>query len=306
MIFMDLMKSVHLRDVDLNLLVVLDDLLVTGSTTASARRLGRTQSAVSHALARLRRTLGDPLFVRAGQVLEPTAHALELRPQLARALAEVTAVFGGARAFDPATHTATVRIVAADFAEIVLLPQVLARLEREAPGVDLHVAFAGDDTEQVVRDGGADLALGASMSSSGGLTSEELYRDRFLGIARRGSAFAKRPALATYAKAPHVLVSPRGRPGSIVDDALAKAGHARRIHFTTPHFATAAHVVAASEAVCTMPARLARAFAERLPLATFEVPLALLALPVAMVFRAAREREPMLAWFRGVLRETAG
>jgi DNA-binding transcriptional LysR family regulator len=303
MIFMVGMNRVHLRDVDLNLLVVLEDLLVTRSTTATARRLGRTQSAVSHALARLRRTLGDPLFVRAGPVLEPTAMAEALRPQLARALGEVAAVFRGGEAFDPATHVATVRIVAADFAEIVLLPRVLARLEREAPGIDLHVGFAGDDTERVVREGAADLALGAGMANDGGLLREELYTDRFLGIARRGSAFAKRPALATYAKAAHVLVSPRGRPGSFVDDALSKLGYQRRIHFTTPHFATAAHVVAESDAVCTMPARLARVFAERLPLSTFEVPFALPTVAVASVFRAARAREPLLGWFRRVLQE---
>lgn len=299
------MKHVHLRAIDLNLLVVLDDLLVTRSTTKSARRLGRTQSAVSHALTRLRTLFSDPLLVRAGHVLEPTAFADGLRSDLEHALASLGRVVNAAPAFDPRTHTATLRLVAADFAEIVLLPRILAQLAADAPGVDLRVLFVGDDTERVVRDGGADLAIGAGLGTAGGLTRDELYIDRFLGIARRGGAFPHRPTLATFARARHVLVSPRARPGSFVDDALAAKKLERRVHLTTPHFATAAHVVAESDAIATMPARLAQAFSRSLPLTTFEVPLALPKVPVGAIYRTAREADPTLSWLRAVVRSCA-
>lgn len=295
------MSSVHLRTVDLNLLVVLDDLLATRSTTRSARRLGRTQSAISHALTRLRATFSDPLLVRAGHALEPTAFAESLRPELAQALEALGRVVNAAPTFDPKTHAATLRFVAADFAEIVLLPAILRALAREAPRVDLEVRFVGDDTERVVREGGADLAVGAAMMASHGLARDELYRDRLVGIARRGSRFARRPTLDAYVSAAHVLVSPRGRPGGFVDDALLRAKRTRRIQLVTPHFASAAWAVAAGEAVCTMPARLARAFAAHLPLSTFEVPLTLPAIPVTAVYRSAREADPLLRWFRALV-----
>ena len=128
----------NLATVNLNLLVALDALLAERHVTRAAARVGVTQSAMSNALRQLRALFDDPLFVRGPRGVTPTPRALSLAEPVRRGLATLSEAFAEPR-FDPASAERTVVLAASDYVELVLLPPLLARIAREAPGVRLEV-----------------------------------------------------------------------------------------------------------------------------------------------------------------------
>ncbi len=302
------MSGVHLADVDLNLLVVLRELLRTRNTTHAARRLGRTQSAVSHALRRLRAMLGDDLFVRVSGGLRPTAQAEALAPAVNDILTRAEALIagGGAGAFDPRALARTFVIGATDYSELLILPRLLSRLREEAPLVDLRTAFLGDDVERAIQAGEVDLAIATRFRAVAAL-SETYIDDQPLCVvvrkghpATRGRLDAKR-----YASFDHALVTPRGLPGSPVDTALEALGLRRRVALRLPHFVVAALVVADSDLVVTQPRAFAEHMATRAPLSVLPLPFEVPVFRFSFGYSAAREGDPAHAWFRGVFLEAA-
>lgn len=295
------MSSVELAQVDLNLLVVLSVLLEEASLTRAGRRLGRTPSALSHSLGRLRELLGDPLLVRVGHQLVPTPAAEALREPLARCLTGVTELLR-AGPVDPARLRRRFRIIASDYLQRVLLPPLLGRLRAAAPGVDVQVLPVPSSLPEVLAaEGGADLAFGVSFSAPEGLRSRGLGVDRFVSVARRESwTCGEDPA--AFADLPHVLVAPAGLPGGPVDRALAERGLRRRLVVTLPSFFAAVELVAATDLVVTMPERLARLLAPpelmlRPPPVTLE-PYRLLAL-----WHPRVHADPANRWLRELLGE---
>ena len=144
------MHALHLRSLDLNLILALDALLEERSVTRAAQRVGITQSAMSHALARLRDVTGDALLVRTASGMVATARAEELGPPIRRALEGVAIALRPPQAFDPKTAERRIRIGTGDYGEIVLLPSVLKRLAKEAPRFDLRVVFQADNAAEDV------------------------------------------------------------------------------------------------------------------------------------------------------------
>lgn len=288
--------------IDLNLLVVLDALLETCSTTATARRLGRTQSTVSHALDRLRRTLGDPLLVRVGRGLAPTPRASALAAPLRSWLAAGTDLLRGEAAVEPAQLRTTFTLIATDFVEALVLPKLVPVLRQRAPGVTLQVGVRGDAAERAVRDGDADLFVGPFVRELDGLVAQTLYEDELVVVMRKRQALARGPlTLERYVGAAHVLATPRGLPGGLVDDRLAARRLARRVAVRTPSFATAARLAATTDLVTTLPASFARFAADTWPVVIRPLPLALPRFPVRQVFRVTRRGDHALTWLRALI-----
>jgi DNA-binding transcriptional LysR family regulator len=288
----------RLAGIDLNLLTALDALLEAQSVTRAARRLGRTQPAVSHALGRLRALLGDELLVRTPRGMQPTPRAHALRPAVRAALEAAEAVLQDAPAFDPARAERAFAVAMLDQTSFLLVPPLAARLAREAPGVRLDVRPAGPQAG--LED--LDLTIGVLRDRPAGARDEPLFREEFACVLRRGSAAARgRFDLRRYLALPHLLVAPRGLPGSPLDDALARLGERRRVVLTVPHFLVAPYVIAATDLVWTAPARLARAF-PHLPLAVRALPLGAEGFTVSMRWHARLDADPGLAWLRGLIR----
>lgn len=293
--------AVRLAGIDLNLLTTLDALLATQSVTRAARQLGRTQPAISHALRRLRELLGDELLVRTPGGMRPTPRAHELRPAVRAALEAAEAVLQEAPAFDPARAERAFAVAMADQASFLLLPPLAARLAREAPGVRIDVRPGPQFTlvDEI------DLAIGVFRDRPAGAREEPLFREEFTCVIRRGSAAARgRFDLKRYLALPHLLVAPRGLPGSPLDERFARAGQRRRVVLTVPHFLVAPHVIATTDLVWTAPAGLARAFGH-LPLAVREPPFRTEGFTVSMRWHVRLDRDPGLAWLRGMLRAVA-
>jgi DNA-binding transcriptional LysR family regulator len=225
--------SIHHIDLaraDLNLLVVFEVLLQTRHVGRAAARLNLSQSALSHALARLRDWLGDPLFVRHPKGMSPTPRALDLAVPLARALAEVRAIVDVASPFEPASVRLTLRLGATDYAVAVLLAPLLSGLRGTAPGLDLRVRPVDRDAIPVLLDAGeVDLVLAHFPNQPRRFARTILLEERFVGLARRGHPLLRQPTLDALLAWPHALVSPRGDATGVFDEALSATGRSRRI-----------------------------------------------------------------------------
>jgi DNA-binding transcriptional LysR family regulator len=299
------MREVNLSGVDLNLLPALEALLRLRNVTQAAAEIGLSQPAMSRALARLRETFDDPLMIRAGGAFAPTALAERLGPKVGAALDDLRGLFR-APDFDPATLKRVIRIAAIDAQVILLAPGLVARLQREAPGVDLRFEPIGRDIVGRMERGDVDLFFAtAATALPPGAVSQSLARDRLALVMRRGHPAANREwTLADYAAYPHVTVAIFGDGLTEIDARLAGAGLERRIALTTPHFMAAVATVAATDLVTTISAGFARRFARDFGLVLRPPPFDD-ALELTIVGLGLRASDPAMRWFRAILRETA-
>jgi len=289
----------HVAQTDLNLLVILDELLRSRSTTLAARRLGRTQSAISHALARLRLTFDDALFVRAGSALRPTTTAEQLQAPLREVLSQTEGILARSNvAFEPASIERTFVVAGTDYAEIMLMPRLLPVLRREAPGIDVVTMFLGDDVERAIQARDVDLAFGSRFRALAGILHDPVRDEHMVVLLRKNHPALKKPLTAKrYAGLDHVLVTPRGLPGGAVDIALEPLGLTRRVVLRMPHFAAAAAVVAKTDLVVTMPAGMA-AQVMAFGLVTRPVPVPVSGFTFSIGYSASYENDAAHRWFR--------
>ena len=300
-----IMIATHIHALDLNLLVHLDALLAEAHVTRAARRVGLTQSAMSRSLARLRDALGDPLLVRGASGLVPTPRAVALAAPLRQHLGALDALIGDAPAFDPATARRGFTILMADYGAL-LLPPLLARIRAEAPGVDVVVLPSVERTGEDLERGEVDLALGPRLPSGAAIVWRRLYHEDFVVIARKGHPKLRRGVdAATFLALGHVSISPSGRPGSPVDDALARRGHTRRIAVRVPSFLVAPMVVASSDLIGLLPRSMALHAARSLPLGLHDAPLPFGGVTLELAWHERHRHDPAHAWFRALVEETA-
>ena len=224
---MTVMQPLHLASLDLNLLVALDALLEERNVTRAAERTGVTQSAMSHALARLRALVGDPLLVRGKSGMVATARAEALALPIRRALEGIVHALQSPEPFEPKTARLSIRIATSDYGELVLLPKLVRRLEREAPHIDLRlIPHTGDSLGPLV-EGTVDLIVAPVRPGDEvqGVLAKKLFDESFVCIVRRGHPLAKKKlTLARFAAASHALIAPRGREGSVADDSRLATG----------------------------------------------------------------------------------
>jgi DNA-binding transcriptional LysR family regulator len=307
---MTVMQPLHLASLDLNLLVALDALLEERNVTRAARRTGLSQSAMSHALARLRSLVGDPLLVRGKGGMVATARAETLALPIRRALEGIILALQPPEPFMPKTARLAVRIATSDYGELVLLPKLVRRLEREAPHVDLRlVPHTGDSVGPLV-DGAVDLIVAPirQADEAQGVLAKKLFDERFVCTVRRGHPLSKKKlTLARFAAASHALIAPRGREGSLADESLSRMGLSRRVALTLPHFLVAPHVVAASDLVLILAARVAAQLAKPLGLVVLPPPkeLGLSGFRVSAIWHERTQHDPAHRWVRELFTDVA-
>lgn len=295
-----------LRGVDLNLLVILDALLCERHVSRTAARLNMSQPAVSHALGRLRHLFDDPLLIRRDGGLVPSAKALEIAPALTEALRRVREVLGP-DGFDPARESRTFRLAMSDYGSAVVLPGLLRRLRREAPGIDLAITQSSrDDMLRRVLDGDCDLALGVFPERPDRVEAQALFVERFACLADR-KTLGGRPHLdgEAYLGRPHMLVAMEDGANAEIDVALRALGHFRRIAVTLPHWGNAPRLVLGTDLVLTV-ARKALALQERDPaFAVFAPPFPIPPFSFVQVWHERRGGDPAHRWLRERIAEIA-
>lgn len=305
------MHSVHLEGLDLNLLVALRALLAERHVTRAAARVGLSQPAMSHALGRLREVLGDPLLVRTPRGMQPTARAEAMKLPLERALEDLGRILSSPPAFEARSSTRTFRIATNDYAELVLLPRLLAKIWSEASGVDIRVTHLDAGASDELAEGRVDIAIGVGAQFGApdlprGLRKQRILTDRFVCVVREEHPVVKRRlSLDDFVSLSHALVAPRGGSGSVVDSALAAMGKKRRVAISVPHFLVAPHVVRETDVVLTLAERVARALAPLLGLRQLAPPLELEGFSMSMVWHDRQHADPAHAWLRGVIASVA-
>lgn len=300
------MSDTHdLADLDLNLLVAFDALAETGSVTAAAERTGVTQSAMSHTLRRLRVALDDPLLVRAGanMVLTPRAQAMQVPIRAAlHALARAVRAHPD---FDAATERRLFRVASPDLFDWLVVPTLLATLERDAPGLSLSTRpMVGERLPRQLQSGEIDLAIvpiapWAAVPDRADLIQRVLVHDSYRCYLRADHPAVRDGALSAsaYLALGHVVVSPRGDGPGLVDSVLAAHDQERTIVARVPSFALAPRIVAATDRVLTAPTSLERALGD-LPVVSVACPYPIPDHAIAMIWHERFAADPAHRWFR--------
>ncbi|KGM33762.1 LysR family transcriptional regulator [Inquilinus limosus] len=298
-----------LHGIDLNLLVAFDALMAERSVTRAGTRIGRTQPAMSAALARLRALLRDDLFVRGPQGLQPTPRALDLAEPLSGALAQIQRTLDFTRGFDPAASTTTFTLGLSDHPAFLLLPRLVIALQAAAPGVLLRVRSftARDDAVRVLDAGEADATIGVPAPPAGRILSRPLFEERFVCVLRRGHPAAGRPLdLDRFLALSHLLVSPENEQFGVVDAALAKRGLKRRLGLTLPQLYAAPGVVAQSDMIATLMQGVVAASGHAGALSLLAPPLDLPSIPFVLSWHRRNDAHPAQRWFRDLVAAQAG
>jgi DNA-binding transcriptional LysR family regulator len=292
-----------LRDIDLNLLVVFDQLLAERRMGAVARRLGITQPAVSNALMRLRRHLGDELFLRTSRGMEPTPYALQLGERVSFALGTLHGALNQRASFNPAASTRRFVFAMTDIGEIYFLPQLMDHLARVAPNVSVStVRSSAADLKDDMAEGRVDLALGFITELKAGFYQRQLFRHRYVCMLRKGHRLARTPmTLDEFCKADHVIVVPAGTGHTRVDSILDGAGVRRRIRLRVPHFVAVGHILSETDMIATVPERFARRCLKPFGLTFVPHPAKLPEIPINVFWHARFHREPGNKWLRSLI-----
>jgi DNA-binding transcriptional LysR family regulator len=301
------MPYMNLCSVDLNLLHVLATVLEERSATRAARRLHVTPSAVSNALRRARDLFNDPLVVRRPYGLEPTPRALALLPGLRAWVEAARRLLVDAPDFEPKSSTRTFRIACSDAIAVTLLQPILRLLTQRAPGVRLR--FLTLDrliAEDGLARGNVDLLIGIPKIMPDDHEAEIVYRDPMLCIVRKGHPKVRtRLSLDAFASLPHVDLALFDTVDDTIDRVLSKHGRSRNVQVALPHFSSVPLAIAETDCVATLSSRLARMFAERLPLRVLEPPVKLDPIEVRQVWHRRSEVDGALGFLRAVVRDAA-
>lgn len=291
---------------DLNLLVTLDVLLAEGSVARAAKRLRLSSSAMSRALARLRTATGDPLLVRAGRGLVPTPRALELRSRVGPLVQDAEAVLRPATALDLKRLARNFALRVSDGFVENFGPDLIARVEKEAPGVRLRFVPKQDRESAGLREGTVDLDTGVIGAQTGPeVRTQALFHDRFIGVVRKGHALAKgKITPRRYAEGRHILVSRRGLDRGPVDDAMQPLGLERAIVTTVGGFAAALALARSSDLIATVPERHTGNLRERL--FSFALPFPVPEVTVSLLWHPRMDADPAHRWLRALVREVCG
>jgi DNA-binding transcriptional LysR family regulator len=291
---------------DLDLLALFAALHHERHLTRAALRAGKSQPAMSRALERMRRTFGDPLFVRTPTGMVPTARADALAPEVARLLERARGLVQR-DTLEPATLARTFVIATADLLEVHLLPRLIARLARVAPRVDLQVRRNAGETAGELVAGRVDLVIGPNPKVPRGLIRQRLFDDGFACVVRGDHPTVRGPlSLEQYASLLHVQIAPNGEPGGPVDDALAARGLSRRVAVRTPSFLVAPLLVARSDYVLTAPRVMLVPLAKPLGLRVLAPPVPLPDYRIYQAWHPRAKSDPAHRWFRALVKSTLG
>lgn len=289
---------------DFNLLLTLSVLLAERSVARAAVRLRLSPSAMSRALARLRKTIGDPLLVRAGRGLVPTPRALELAERVPQLVQEIQAVLRPADALDIKRLVRTFTIRTRDGFVENFGPQLIARLEQEAPFLRLCFVPKPEKESAALRDGTVDLETGVvSATTSPELRAQTLFKDRFVGVVRRAHPLSRgKISAARFAKGRHIGVSRRGLEHGPLDEALQSLGLQREIATVVASFSSALALARGSDLIACVPERQTGKL--RSGLHSFALPFSAKPITVSLLWHPRLDADPAHRWLRTVVLET--
>jgi len=283
--------------------------MIERSVSRAADRIGVTQPTMSNALGRLRIVFGDPLLVRARTEMVPTPRALVLIGVVRTILATLEEVLNERVDFDPEKSQGTITLTALEHVEHILFPALTRRLQREAPLVRVEVRSVNPEKAlDWLERGDVDCRIGWLRNPPSSFHVQELYRDKFVCIARDGHpGIGERLTQRTYTSLAHVCVrsSARSEYWRVLSGAFSRCASPPRIAFIVQDFMVVPQMIATTNLIATVPERFARSVAERFSLRLFKPPLRLPEICMSIYWHERTHTVPLNRWFRTMLADIA-
>ncbi|MFU0822199.1 DNA-binding transcriptional regulator, LysR family [Pseudomonas lundensis] len=299
---------VLLRNIDLNLLVVLDALLTEKHVTRTGARLHLSQPAISHSLSKLRVLLDDPILIRQGSEVVLSALAQNLQAPLKEILSQIEILLGKSIDFVPANSHRTFRLAMSDYGAAIVLPKLLRQLRADAPNTTLVVTQDSRHgmLEQIAQ-GKIDLALGVFPNLSADISSEVLFEETFSCLLDRSTLPANGQLdLDNYLLRPHISVSVDGCSNGEIDRLLRDEGLQRRIAVSVPHWRTAPSMISNTDLILTVATRtLDNALLDE-ELVSLSPPLPIPPFPFVQLWHNRFGEDPAHRWLREQVRQVVG
>ena len=295
---------VLLRNIDLNLLVVLDALLTEKHVTRTGARLHLSQPAISHSLSKLRVLLDDPILIRQGSEVVLSALAQNLQAPLKEILSQIEILLGKSIDFVPANSHRTFRLAMSDYGAAIVLPKLLRQLRAEAPNTTLVVTQDSRHgmLEQIAQ-GKIDLALGVFPNLSADISSEVLFEETFSCLLDRSTLPASGLLdLDNYLLRPHISVSVDGCSNGEIDRLLRDEGLQRRIAVSVPHWRTAPSMISNTDLILTVATRTLHNALLDEELVSLSPPLPIPPFPFVQIWHNRFGEDPAHMWLREQVR----
>lgn len=295
----------ELKDIDLNLLVIFNQLLIERKVSKVAENLGLGQPAISNALARLRKLFGDELFLRTSSGMQPTPFADQLAESIGYALGMIHGAINAKNSFDPATSKRRFSVGMTDIGEIYFLPLLMEKIQTLAPAVSIStIRNTSTNLKDAMEAGHIDLAVGLLPQLKAGFFQRRLFTQQYVCMFRQGHALDRKKVLpADFFAADHVAIVSAGTGHGMVDDILDKNSPQRKVRLTVPHFVAVGHILQSTNLVATVPERFAERMAKPFGLKYVPHPVKLPQIAINLFWHAKYHKDPANQWLRGLLFE---
>ncbi|CAA0092646.1 HTH-type transcriptional regulator LeuO [Zhongshania aliphaticivorans] len=303
-------NKVNLRSVDLNLLASFDALMIEGNLTRAADRIGLSQPAMSAALQRLRLTFHDELFVRTRQGMIPTPRAIDVYSPIREALTLISSTLIPNEEFDPARAERSYSVVADNYFESVALGPLMARLQQSGSGLSLATyGLASDSISRLLRME-VDLIVDYVRPESDLVQAQIIGSEKLLVIARKSHprlSVSATPTLsmAQYLAEEHVFLPLRSRERSQLEFALGGREFPRKRAAQVQNFTSMLPVVAATDYLAVIPARLFHLYEKAFAIRWFHFPADIEPIPLWMLWAKSLQNDASHRWFRETVQSVA-
>lgn len=289
---------------ELRLLQVFDEIARERSVSRAADNLGIGQPAVSVALSKLREHFGDPLFVRIGNLMEPTPLAKELEQPVLQALHAWDRVYSHRTAFDPATSSRKFAICMSDISQLILLPKLLKYLRQNSPGVHIEILSPSDQAAKMLESGEADLAFGYMPQLEAGFYEQTLFRQRYCCVASAAHPRVQGSlSLRQFEAEQHAVVTSTSLAPLILEREIARQDIRHQVALRVPTYLGIPFVVEQTDLIVTVPELLVDLVAGRGEIRAYPVPFELPEFSIKQHWHERYHHDPGNMWLRQTLFE---
>jgi len=304
MVFIDLINElIFMAKPDLNLFVIFDIIMQEQSVTAAADRLSMTQPSVSNAVSRMRHTWQDPLFIRQGRGIRPTPFAEHLWRQISDPL-RIISKANSPEEFQPATAKRQFRIALTDGMTSILWLPLRKKIERLAPGIDIHAVPYKGDGENLLLNADVDLVFDFFSGTSKLIHSEWMLDFQYVCVMRPDHPLASVPlTLNDFANANHLFVSLSGNAEGVVDKVLSEHNKTRRIAMTVNSFSGTFSLLKDTNLITVLPYQVVAEAVANGDVIIKKAPITLPPVKIMMAWHTRQNKEPCLHWLRSILKE---
>lgn len=299
-----------LNELDLNLLLVFEAILNTGSVTDAAEQVGLTQPSMSNALTRLRDHFNDPLFVRTKGSMQPTPLAGSLAEPVQGALRQLREALEGKRHFEARESSRCFKICMTEIAQRLLLAPLLSHFAAHAPGVQVAtVDMFPDATQVALASGDIDLAVGYFVNFGPDFYSQRFFQETYVAMLRpdHPAILNGQLSLDSYLDAHHIVYVPTAASHqtleTVLDREFVRLGRKRKVGLRVAHSLGLSNVVASTDLVLTVPSRLGQVLADVFDVRVFPLPLDVPAIDIKQHWHARYHHDPAIRWLRAQFEE---